>query len=122
MQVVEKKKKTAAFDPIADAIGQISHWKKIPDNYLVSESDKLIEHSLEDIKEVIKREWQVRAIPALRQVTEIDARKEIIHYLGTHGPAYPSDIADALRVHYDVVNKIMLDLVKEGLIEEKKEE
>ena len=42
--------------------------------------------------------------------------KEIIEYLRENQKAYPSDVADALQLDFDLVLDIVKELVKEGRV------
>ena len=54
----------------------------------------------------------------IRKINRRKAKKEVLGYLKSHGRAYPSDIADALRVDFDIVISIIKDLLKEGKVKE----
>ncbi|MDI6826273.1 MAG: ribbon-helix-helix protein, CopG family [Candidatus Aenigmarchaeota archaeon] len=53
----------------------------------------------------------------LREISREQAEREILQYLKEKGKAWTSDIADDLRLDIDLVNKIMNDLVKKGMVE-----
>jgi len=53
----------------------------------------------------------------LREIPRKQAEKEILQYLKEKGKAWTSDIADDLRLDVDLVNSIMNDLVKRGMVE-----
>jgi len=44
------------------------------------------------------------------------AKKEVVDYLKTNRKAYPSEIADALRLDFDLVIDVVKELAKEGRI------
>ena len=52
----------------------------------------------------------------IRDVSKEKAKKEIIEYLKNNKKAYPSDIADALKLDFDLVLEIIKDLAKEGRV------
>ena len=54
----------------------------------------------------------------VRNVNKRKAKKEVLEYLKSHGRAYPSDIADALRLDFDIVISIIKDLLKKGKVKE----
>ncbi len=52
----------------------------------------------------------------VRSVGKEEAKKEIIEYLKRNRKAYPSDIADALRLDFDLVLEIIKELAEEGRV------
>ena len=53
----------------------------------------------------------------VRQVSVAAAGQEILSYLKNVGQAYPSDIADALRLDYDLVMSVFRELRQSGEVE-----
>lgn len=53
-------------------------------------------------------------ILTLRQISEAQARKEVLAYLEEREQAYPSDIADDLQLDYDLVLRVLRNLKKTG--------
>jgi Arc/MetJ-type ribon-helix-helix transcriptional regulator len=56
-------------------------------------------------------------IVQVREVSLEKAKKEILSYLDSHDDAYPSDIADALEIDYDLVWKALRELKKQGEVQ-----
>jgi hypothetical protein len=52
-------------------------------------------------------------IVTLRQVSEAQAKKEVLAYVEEREQAYPSDIADDLQLDYDVL-RVLRSLKKTG--------
>ncbi len=52
----------------------------------------------------------------LREISEKQAEKEILDYLGKHKNAYTSEIADELRLDVVLVNKILINLAQGGRV------
>ncbi len=52
----------------------------------------------------------------VRDVSMEKAKKEVIEYLRNNKKSYPSDIADALQLDFDIVLDIIKELAKEGRI------
>ena len=52
----------------------------------------------------------------IRNVTKEKAMKEVIEYLKKNNKAYPSDIADALELDFDMVLEIIKELAEEGRV------
>lgn len=50
----------------------------------------------------------------VRNVSPDKAKKEVIEFLKNNKKAYPSDIADALQMDFDMVLDIVKELIKEG--------
>ncbi len=63
---------------------------------------KSIEHFLEEVGEM--------KIIELRSVPKTEAKREVWDYLRKKGTAYPSDIADDLRLEYKLVVEIIREL------------
>lgn len=53
----------------------------------------------------------------VRQVSVAAARQEILSYLKNVEQAYPSDIADALKLDYDLVMRAFRELRQSGEVE-----
>ena len=52
----------------------------------------------------------------IRDVSREKAKKEIIGYVKNNKKAYTSNIADALRLDFDLVLEIIKELMKEGRV------
>ena len=50
----------------------------------------------------------------IRDTSKEKAKKEIIEYLKENRKAYPSDVADALQLDFDLVLEIIKELVQQG--------
>jgi DNA-binding IclR family transcriptional regulator len=58
-----------------------------------------------------------RSVVVLRDVTEDQAKQEILDYFHAHPDSYPSDVADALRLDVALVRDLCAGLVEEGLLD-----
>ncbi len=57
-------------------------------------------------------------IMQLREITDEQAKKELLEYIIGKERIYPSDIADALRLPLDQIFRIVNELFTEGRVEE----
>ncbi len=63
-----------------------------------------------------KEKLESISIINVRNVSEEKAKKEVIDYLKNNKRAYPSDVADALQMDFDMVLSIIKELIAEGRI------
>ncbi len=54
----------------------------------------------------------------LREITDYEAKKELLEFIKGKKGVYPSDIADALRLPLEQVFRIVTELSREGKVEE----
>lgn len=85
--------------------------------------DSLIEAGLflnraDFLRTAARKALEENEILALRDVDIKQAEREILNYLKKHGTAYPSDIADALRLDMSVVIQAVKNLWESEQIEE----
>ena len=102
--------------------------KKFKENGLVSarlspkeleEIEKLVEegfymNTADFVKTTVREKLESIKVINIRDVSKEKAEKEIIEYLKEDEKSYPSDIADALRLDFDLVIEIIKDLAKAG--------
>lgn len=75
----------------------------------------------EFVRETVRDRLEELKIVTLRELPKGKVREEILNYLKNKGVAYPSDIADELRIDYHLVIKVLRELWEEEKIEEAKE-
>ncbi len=66
------------------------------------------------VRTAVREKLEAIKVIDIRDVSEEKAEKEIIEYLKENEKAYPSDIADALRLDFDLVLEIVKELIKAG--------
>ncbi|MBI5332915.1 MAG: hypothetical protein HZB65_05035 [Candidatus Aenigmarchaeota archaeon] len=83
------------------------------------EIEKLVEegfymNTADFVRMAIREKLESIKVIDIRNVTKDKAMKEVLDYLKKNRKAYPSDIADALNLDFDLILEITKDLVKEG--------
>ena len=66
------------------------------------------------VRMAVREKLESIKIVDARNLPKEKAQKEIIEYLKDNKKAYPSDIADALQLDFDLVLSIVKDMIKEG--------
>lgn len=85
----------------------------------LEEIEKLVEegfymNTADFVRTAVREKLESIKVIDVRDVTKEKAKKEIIEYLKENRKAYPSDVADALRLDFDHVLEIIKELIKEG--------
>lgn len=83
--------------------------------------EKLVEegfymNTADFVRMSVREKLESISIIDMRNVSEEKAKKEVIEYLKNNKKAYPSDIADALQLDFDIVLGVVKELIKEGRI------
>jgi len=84
-------------------------------------SDKLDSSNAGAIREAINHYSEyLQGIEVVkpRKISDSQAAKEIIEYLKGKNRVYTDEIADALNIDFDKVNKVLMDLWQEGKVEQ----
>jgi len=84
-------------------------------------SDKLDSSNAGAIREAINHYSEyLQGIEVVkpRKISDSQASKEIIEYLKGKNRVYTDEIADALNIDFDKVNKVLMDLWQEGKVEQ----
>lgn len=68
------------------------------------------------VRQAVREKLQAVEVIEVRNVSKRKAKKEILDYLKKNRKAYPSDIADALRLDIDLVMVMVRELIQEGRI------
>jgi Arc/MetJ-type ribon-helix-helix transcriptional regulator len=68
----------------------------------------------EFIREAVREKLESIKVVKLRDVSAVQARKEIMSFLKRHGEALPSDISTELNIDLDLVFLILKKLKEEG--------
>lgn len=71
----------------------------------------------EFIRDSVRKNIAMLKAIEFRDVSKATARKEILEYMGKHKEAYASDVAEELRLDFDLVFTVMKELGGEGVIE-----
>ena len=87
----------------------------------LEEIEKLVEegfymNTADFVRTAVREKLESIQIIDVRNVSKEKAEKEIIEYLKKNKKAYPSDIADALQLDFDLVLEIIKELAKEGRV------
>ena len=87
----------------------------------VEEIGKLVEegfymNTADFVRMAVREKLESISIINVRNVSEEKAKKEVIDYLKNNKRAYPSDVADALQMDFDMVLSIIKELIAEGRI------
>ncbi len=87
----------------------------------LEEIEKLVEegfymNTADFVRTAVREKLETIEIIDIRDVSKENAKKEIIDYLKRNRKAYPSDVADALRLDFDLVLEITKELAKEGRV------
>ena len=87
----------------------------------LKEIEKLVEEGFymniaDFVRTAVREKLESIQIIDVRNVSKEKAEKEIIEYLKKNKKAYPSDIADALQLDFDLVLEIIKELAKEGRV------
>jgi len=83
-------------------------------------TEKLRISKADAIREAIKHyaeELQGLEVVTYRKVTEGQAREEIQRYLKGKASVRADEISDALRVDFDMVNKVLMEMWRDGWVE-----
>lgn len=70
----------------------------------------------EFIRDAVREKLEAIKVLEVRDVSRGKAKEEIVEFLKTQENAYPSDIADGLRLDFDLVLSIVKELIKEGRV------
>lgn len=68
------------------------------------------------VRMAVREKLESISVINIRNVSEEKAKKEILDYLRSNKKAYPSDVADALQLDFDMVLSIVKELISEGRI------
>ena len=87
----------------------------------LEEIEKLVEegfymNTADFVRMSVREKLESIRVINVRDVSTDKAKKEIIEYLKNNKKSYPSDIADALQLDFDIVLNIVKELIKEGRI------
>ena len=87
----------------------------------MEEIEKLVEEGFymnvaDFVRMSVREKLESIKVIDVRDVGREKATKEIVEYLKDNRKAYPSDIADALRLDFDLVLSIVKELVQEGRV------
>ncbi len=107
---------------------QSDFMQKLKESELVSarlspkeaeEIEKLVEegffmNTADFVRTAVREKIESIKVIDVRDVSREKAKKEVIGYLKENKKAYPSDIADALGLDFDIVLEIIKELVQEG--------
>lgn len=69
------------------------------------------------VRQSVREKLESVEVIELRDVSKKKAKEEIIDYMRKHPKCYPSEIADALRVDFDIVLSVVKALIKEGRVQ-----
>jgi Arc/MetJ-type ribon-helix-helix transcriptional regulator len=88
----------------------------------IDQINKLVESGLylnpsDFVREAVREKLAAIKVIEYRDVDYETAKKEVAGYFQMKGEAYASDASTDLQLDYDLVNKIMDELEKEGKIE-----
>lgn len=67
-------------------------------------------------KKAVREKLESIKVIDIRDVSKEKTKKEVIEYLKENKKAYPSDVADALQLDFDLVLSIVKELIKEGRV------
>ena len=87
----------------------------------LEEIEKLVEegfymNTADFVRMSVREKLESIKVISVRDVSKEKAKKEVIEYLRNNKKSYPSDIADALQLDFDIVLDIVKELIKEGRI------
>src|SRR3990167_9797943 len=68
------------------------------------------------VRMAVREKLESISVINVRNVSEEKAKKEVLDYLKSNKKAYPSDVADALQLDFDMVLSIIKELIAEGRI------
>ena len=101
-------------------------------SFIIREKDHEIEYLKQTIYQMkLRLEWLERSYQAspiqvriveIRDLPQEEIKKQVLEYYQSHGPVYPSDIADALGLSFEAVFNAVDELVKGGFLEAKSED
>ena len=66
------------------------------------------------VRMAVREKLESISVINVRNVSEEKAKKEVLDYLKNNKKAYPSDVADALQLDFDMVLSIVKELITEG--------
>ena len=87
----------------------------------LEEIEKLVEegfymNTADFVRTSVREKLESIKVINVRDVSMEKAKKEVVEYLKNNKKSYPSDIADALQLDFDIVLDIVKELIKEGRI------
>src|SRR3989344_7803562 len=87
----------------------------------LEEIEKIVEegfymNTADFVRTSVREKLESIKVINVRDVSMEKAKKEVIEYLRNNKKSYPSDIADALQLDFDIVLDIVKELIKEGRI------
>lgn len=87
----------------------------------MEEIEKLVEegfymNTADFVRTAVREKLESVKVIDIRDIAKEKAKKEIIEYLKENKKAYPSDIADALELDFDLVLGITKELIEEGRV------
>ena len=87
----------------------------------LEEREKLVEegcymNTADFVRMSVREKLESIKVISVRDVSKEKAKKEVIEYLRNNKRTYPSDIADALQLDFDIILDIIKELAKEGRI------
>ncbi|HIG97778.1 MAG TPA: hypothetical protein HA230_05555 [Candidatus Aenigmarchaeota archaeon] len=87
----------------------------------LEEIEKLVEegfymNTADFVRMSVREKLESIKVISVRDVSKEKAKKEVIEYLRNNKRTYPSDIADALQLDFDIILDIIKELAKEGRI------
>src|SRR3989344_1011462 len=87
----------------------------------LEEIQKLVEegfymNTADFVRMSVREKLESIKVISVRDVSKEKAKKEVIEYLRNNKRTYPSDIADALQLDFDIILDIIKELAKEGRI------
>jgi len=85
----------------------------------MEEIEKLVEEGFymnvaDFVRMAVREKLESVKVIDVRDVAKEKAKKEVVEYLKENQRAYPSDVADALQLDFDLVLEIVKDLIEEG--------
>ena len=66
------------------------------------------------VRMAVREKLESISVINVRNVSEEKAKKEVLDYLKNNKKAYPSDVADALQLDFDMALSIVKELITEG--------
>ena len=87
----------------------------------LEEIEKIVEegfhmNTADFVRTSVREKLESIKVINVRDVSMEKAKKEVVEYLKNNKKSYPSDIADALQLDFDIVLDIVKELIKEGRI------
>lgn len=113
MQLITKTK-DVYLPPIRVEAGILEELDALVENLGYRSRTELIREAIEDKIASLKG----AEIMELREITDAEAKKELLKYIKGKESIYPSDIADALRLPLEQVFRVVNELFTESRVEE----